>query len=290
VLHQFMLMLPSSLTGLQKILKAFTLFTILIASVAAAPSQDSGRIIGGQIAKRGDYPFLISLNYRTVAIPEQHVCGGSIINKEWILTAGHCITEIPYPGVFHVIAGMTDMKNPTGEQWQKIKVVKRIVHEEFKNGDMSKDIALLKLQKPLEFNEFVQMIELPKKDAETHGVVELAGWGSINPDPMHPEVPPQMQKADLPILEYDDCHEALDKLGDKHPLAHTNICAGPLTGGLSPCVGDSGGPLVQRTKEGVTQRGIVSWGLAPCAQPGAPSVYADVAKFIDWITKNIESN
>jgi len=130
-----------------------------------------------------------------------------------------------------------------------------------------------------------------KKNVKTEGTVELAGWGSIKPDPMHPEVPAKLQMADLPILSYDDCNEALNKFGEDHPLAKTNICSGPLTGGLSPCVGDSGGPLIQRTKEGVTtQRGVVSWGLAPCGQVGAPAVYTDVAQFVDWISKKMTSN
>lgn len=63
----------------------------------------------------------------------------------------------------------------------------------------------------------------------------------------------------------------------------SNICTGPLTGGTSPCAGDSGGPLV-RNGEVV---GIVSWGFSPCGKENSPTVFTNVANFVDFIKKHV---
>lgn len=46
-------------------------------------------IIGGNEAKDGQFPYMVSLR-----LYGSHMCGGSIISDHWILTAAHCLTPI----------------------------------------------------------------------------------------------------------------------------------------------------------------------------------------------------
>lgn len=46
----------------------------------------SGRVVGGDRADEGQFPYVISLRRG-----DDHMCGGSIINEYWILTAAHCL-------------------------------------------------------------------------------------------------------------------------------------------------------------------------------------------------------
>jgi secreted trypsin-like serine protease len=53
--------------------------------------------------------------------------------------------------------------------------------------------------------------------------------------------------------------------------------------------GDSGGPLVQELPDGSRELiGIVSWGVIPCGQSNAPSVYTRVSAYVDWINDNAQ--
>ncbi|XP_063696973.1 trypsin-1-like [Culicoides brevitarsis] len=274
-------------------MKGFLVFALFVASVAALPQKfhigyNGGRIVGGENAQRGEFPFIISLRWSVLGV-EQHVCGGSIIDEMHVLTAGHCITELPLAGTMHVIAGMTDMKNTGGvEKWQKIKVVERIVHEDYHGGVNPNDIAVLKLEEPLQFNEFVQPIDLPHRGSDVDGQVTLAGWGSTSSSIIVPSMPSDLQRINLPIVPIVECDEAMTSLVGPSPLDYTsNICTGPLTGGISACSGDSGGPLVQKTSSGYEQVGIVSWGIVPCGSVGAPSVYTKVSAFTDWVASKM---
>lgn len=91
-----------------------------------------------------------------------------------------------------------------------------------------------------------------------------------------------------------------------------NICTGPITGGVAACSGDSGGPLVlhinnndvtNNTKDddssdGISVEsndgnvtsvilGIVSWGMVPCGEFGAPTVYTKVSAYLDFIYEHM---
>lgn len=96
------------------------------------------------------------------------------------------------------------------------------------------DIALVKLETPLKLNANVSAIKLPKANSEPSGVVTLAGWGSISltSNPSYPNV---LQKVNLTLVDLPTCKKSIEKLAGPAPLEKTNICTGPLTGGISAC-------------------------------------------------------
>lgn len=93
----------------------------------------------------------------------------------------------------------------------------------------------MKLESPLELNEHVQKVKLPAKGNDVDGVTILAGWGSTSSSIINPNMPTDLQRIDLPIVELSECDRALTSLVGSHPLADTNICTGPLNGGISAC-------------------------------------------------------
>lgn len=65
------------------------MFGLLVADISCGKSSvayRAGRVVGGQNADKGEFPWLVSITRRG-----GHFCGGTIINNRFILTAGHCL-------------------------------------------------------------------------------------------------------------------------------------------------------------------------------------------------------
>ncbi|XP_066587822.1 trypsin-like [Prorops nasuta] len=247
-----------------------------------------GRITKGSTAEIGQFPHQVSLRWDFYY--PQHFCGGAIISPEWVLTAAHCITDLPKFGLVVVTAGVNNFDIYEKTE-QSIDVDEKFVHEKFKGGVGPYDIALLKLKSPLTLSKAVAPISLPIAGVEPCGDVVLSGWGSVSTTD-RPIMPSQLQTANLTIIDYETCSDALKKLVGNSLLEKTNICTGPLTGGAVACAGDSGGPLIAFNRyRNVTEIvGVASWGVFPCGTDGAPSIYTKVSAYVDWIQDTIAKN
>lgn len=172
---------------------------------------------------------------------------------------------------------------------------------------------MIRLETPLEFTKEVQAIALPEPGSTPTGDAILSGWGSTS-ESWIPDMPNELQHVDLHYLDLQTCHENVERLTGSSPVHETNVCTGPVTGGISACSvrlqtyeklllyykyeiliyqifiyvvqGDSGGPLISNEEKPVLT-GIVSWGIIPCGTRGAPSVYTGVSNYNTWIQEII---
>lgn len=232
----------------------------------------NGRIVGGAAARIEDFPYQISLrsNY-------EHVCGGAIISDRIVITAAHCITQPnpQQPKIYLIQAGSTKYVNDDKAQLRG--VVKIVRHENYTARYALNDIAILLLERPLDFNESIQPIDLPAKNEEMKDGtnVFVSGWGEVYEN--HGEISDTLQFVEVPIVSNEKCGHIY-----RNRITENMLCAGVTGGGYDACQGDSGGPLAKNNK----LYGLVSWGFG-CARPGRPGVYASVSHYIDWIQNQI---
>ena len=59
------------------------------------------RVVNGDDAAPNSWPWQISLHYKHYG----HICGGSLIENDWVLTAAHCVSFDPTPASFKVVVG-----------------------------------------------------------------------------------------------------------------------------------------------------------------------------------------
>lgn len=230
------------------------------------------RIIGGVEATKSDVPWQVAVE----VIGGGQFCGGSLIDKEWVLTAAHCVAA-QWPQGIQIRAGATDLKSNDG----KVRHISQIVtHPRYEQGETA-DIALLKLATPITDISPIALADTAiMQQSGTAGTnAMVSGWGNVSAT--GEEYPSKLMKVDVPIVSNEVCNSA-EAYGGQ--IASTELCAGLAQGGKDSCQGDSGGPLVIKHNNAWVQAGIVSWGDG-CAVENKYGVYARVSSFIDWVNK-----
>lgn len=259
-------------------LVTFSIFlcAIAAATVHAAALVDkpleatiNGRVVGGHDAVPHIAPYMVSLHYQN----RQH-CGGSIISPSWVVTAAHCLF-VSATGPFEILAGRHNINiaEPGSEQRRQINRARTWSHPLYNGPVAPYDIAMIHVAPAFTFNVFVSAIALPAPGYIHSGTATLFGWGLVGSPPT--QLPGILQTVTKPIIPVDQCSAILGN----SPFHPTNLCTGPLSGGISACSADSGGPLVQAGQ----LVGIVSWGINVCGAPNSPSVYVRTSAFNDWI-------
>jgi len=278
------------------------------------PPHTDRRIVGGEEADVGEYPWLALLGYTTGRGGKpQWKCGGSLIGDQHVLTAAHCVTGLP--GSFsltkirlgeHDITKDRDCPilstfgcNDDGVQDFDIENV--TIHEQYNKPNVfQNDIAIVKLKRKVTRNEFVKPICLPYEDnvKEDYNFAKIgekletwvAGWGATDPRGRH--TADRLQKINMTVFDGERCRETYKKRGGVLS-EESQICVGGEKGRDS-CVGDSGSGLM--TSDPVPGRGIGTWKLIGvvsfgpriCGTENVPGVYSRVRHYIKWILDKVD--
>lgn len=196
-------------------------------------------------------------------------------------------------GRFQIVAGQhfVSIGNRSGhEQFRGIDL--EIHHPRFQGGASAYDVALVRLDRPLDFNEFVQPIALPQQSdpIPNQGRVSAFGWGIIT-DRAPGEVADELQTVDLPILANDLCKELMRALWIENPVSTSCMCTLMFSGSGNVCNADSGGPAVLLNDENEeVLLGVLAWGMSPCSNPDIPTVWSGIAPVRDWIEESMNAN
>jgi len=244
-------------------------------------TSDGVKIVGGTEAEANQFPFLVSLQASKGPSGRfRHVCGGSIYNDKYIITAAHCVSvdgllsEI----LLRIVAGEHDLSAVSdNEQIQLVKAI--TIHPSYRPYNLENDIAVLELESSLIFNQYVAPIKIASTNPAVNSHVTVSGWGKERYFASTAAV--KTRKASVRVFSNAYC----SLLNGIRRVTSTMLCAGvyfPITGGRDACQGDSGGPLFTET-EPRQLIGVVSWGIG-CAFLLYPGVYTRVPSFNKFIT------
>lgn len=299
----------------------------------ARHDEAGGRIVGGEPARPGSAPWQVEIlssprydaadraydatladddpckiHLATRAPYElAHKCGGAYIGDGWVLTAAHCVDNIPG---FDGRAGnvLTDRRMRLGTQNLTVDdglfaIDAVVIHGGYSKARKLDDIALARLVADPRIARFedagrikaVPLMGARDRDFDRGEALRVTGWGWMGQRNERDAVsrldsarrlqrnPADLQQLTLNYLPDAQC--AAEYGAFYGPGA---LCAGTLgpdgrvAVGKDSCQGDSGGPLT-REEDGGTRSlvGVVSGGKGCGA--GKPAVYTRVAYYADWI-------
>ncbi|XP_028275698.1 ST14 transmembrane serine protease matriptase a [Parambassis ranga] len=234
------------------------------------------RIVGGQDAEVGEFPWQVSLHVKSFG----HVCGASIISPTWLVTAAHCVqddgrTRFSEPGTWEVYLGL-HIQRKIDSHVVKRNLKRVIPHPNYNHYTYDNDIALMELDSPVTYSEYIRPVCLPapQHDFPSSSTVWITGWGATREGGSAATV---LQKAQVRIINHSVCNDLMSG-----QITSRMLCAGVLTGGVDACQGDSGGPLSSPSGNRMFLAGVVSWGDG-CARRNKPGIYTTVTQFRGWI-------
>ncbi|XP_065720619.2 trypsin alpha-3-like [Drosophila suzukii] len=237
------------------------IFLVSIVILISAESNTK-RIFENHSVPISEIPWQASLHRNG-----KHTCDAVIYSDRIVITAAHCIptdnnTEI-------TIRVGSSMSNSGG---QVVNVLKIEIHEGF-GQSLSNDIAVIRLQSPLQMGVNVKSIPLANSSPTPESSASVSGWGSVA---CHQAESNSLLETKVNIVDLDSCQKIYGQ-----GITKNLICAVPLEKGF--CSGGTGGPLVSDGN----LVGIVSLGKG-CAHPDYPGIYIDVAQQKSWILKAIQ--
>ena len=209
-----------------------------------------------------------------------HFCGGTLINDRHVLTAAHCVFGDLRVNL-RIVVGLHKLSNLSASTAQTIVVSQVFSHEGYDRSRLINDIAVLRLQRPVQLNQYVSPICLPGPDAQEFNPVTTIGWGVTTENGFLSDT---LQQVTLAVLN----GEARSAYGADFNVTRQIAAGIRAVGDKDSCQGDSGGPLMFLSNHQWYLNGVVSFGFG-CARALNPGVYTRVSAYVSWVQQQISS-
>ncbi|XP_069780452.1 granzyme K-like isoform X2 [Narcine bancroftii] len=216
----------------------------------------------------------------------EHICGGILIEKHWVLTSANCTVS---KNALTVVIGTHSLMNRRGKQ--VFKVIQTKVHPKYNKKSEQNSLALFKLDKAAKLNKSVKIMSLPKstKDIKPGKKCKVLGWGQTT---VYDDDPSDtLQERTVTIIDRKTCNT--EKYFNRDPVVTDDmLCAGEKPGDQAKmCRGDAGGPILCKSKfqKRKSLSGIAIFGKG-CDLKDKPGIYTRLTNiYLQWIKKTIKS-
>ncbi|XP_051169223.1 chymotrypsin-C-like [Leptopilina boulardi] len=247
-------------------------------------------------AKEDESPWTALIQFKN-----RTVCSGTLINNRYVLTAAHCIKPfLLYLKNIKIILGDYNiMTNPDckTQWWNKKTICNEIevvgidtihAHPKYSKKDITNDIALIRLDRYIEFSDTIDQICLPfdNEVSINNYPYDLYGRGISMRNSAETKIP---IKTMVQVIENSEC-ESLYKLYNwPRKIDDTMVCVKHLKTPRT-CIPDDGGDLSAHDQH-LSQKyqfGIGSFNWSRCTL-NLPFVYTKIFHYLKWILDTVRA-
>ena len=184
----------SDITMDEVILERSAISERAINTCGCAPVSSTNRIVGGkEVNPKGKLPYQVMF-YPCTPQGQCGLCGGTIVNKKFVITAAHC-WDSRFTNL-RVIVGEHSICDGINEGGKVINVKKGTMHPDYNKKTMDNDIAVLELSEELTFTDKIKPACLPSSATKDFSgtASTISGWGGTigyGPSDPRPQQPQQ---------------------------------------------------------------------------------------------------
>uniref|UniRef100_A0A803WCB5 Transmembrane serine protease 12 n=1 Tax=Ficedula albicollis TaxID=59894 RepID=A0A803WCB5_FICAL len=169
---------------------------------------------------------VVSLQVLRGGVRFMHLCGGVLLSRRAVLTAGHCVDGRTDPCSWRAVLGAHNLQKH-GPFTARRRIRRIIVHSQFKRETFENDVALFELRSAVRYSLYIQPMCLPPAalapQLESNSSdCYISGWGRTAEKGT---VTIEKQKSRL-------CNSSQGYAG---LVDHRALCAGAWAGGTDTC-------------------------------------------------------
>ena len=285
---------------------------------------------GDDVSSPGAWPWvariLYQANFDSAANNQTTYCGGALVSARHVVTAAHCVETEPVAVDLGEVDVTTEYDcNFTEEECgangsegeacfaagrcaakrERYNVKSWSKHPDYKkksgsgkHGKPVCDVAVLVLDRPVQFTTNIQPVCLPSshsqpKKGSTSRTLVLKGWGNIVKGIRAPKSATVLQE--LRGVQETPLDQCRVKVGHVASLESHHMCVWKEGSGSNGCKGDSGGPVSELIRKGLYDKGswdlagVVSFGVSRACGANAPLVVTRVSEpsILNWIKERV---
>ncbi|XP_038178213.1 probable threonine protease PRSS50 [Arvicola amphibius] len=234
------------------------------------------------------WPWMVSVQANGT-----HVCAGTLIASQWVLTVAHCLTQ---QNVMYTVRVGSPWINQTTKTSADVPVHQIIVNSDYQARrywswvGRANDIGLLKLQWGLKYSKYVWPICLPGLEyaVEDNSLCTVTGWGYPKVNGRWPQFQ-SLQEKEVSILNSRKCERFYHKFS-RIPYLVRIITSQMMCASDSDrekfCYELTGEPLVCSSDGTWYLVGMMSWGPG-CKKDEAPPIFLQVSSYQSWIWNHL---